>query len=210
MSRDIFTDERLRQTNLADPANWRLPPFNDLARGVPYDSGGVTALESFARAVKVAKTPDEVDAMVRQLTGVHGISDDEAEVREAVEAELARAYAAPTFLNDLYQVEVRTHFGPDAAQAPIPFLVHLSVKRRDKGTLHDWRHLQEIKSRIIGPEFEAVELYPAELRVVDTANQYHLWCSYTRGGFGFGFPDGLRDDSADPGAVGHRQRGFGA
>jgi hypothetical protein len=55
-------------------------------------------------------------------------------------------------------------------------LVHLSVKRNDKSPLHDWRDLQRIKNEILGPEHEAMELYPAESRLIDTANQYHLWC----------------------------------
>lgn len=52
---------------------------------------------------------------------------------------------------------------------------HLSIKRRDKEPIHDWRDLQAIKNMLVGPEYEAVELYPAESRVVDTSNQYHLW-----------------------------------
>jgi hypothetical protein len=55
-------------------------------------------------------------------------------------------------------------------------LVHLSVKRNDKNPMHDWRDMQRIKNEILGDEEEAMELYPAESRLVDTANQYHLWC----------------------------------
>lgn len=51
----------------------------------------------------------------------------------------------------------------------------LSIKRRDKLPVHDWREFQQIKNVLCGPEREAVELYPAESRVVDTSNQYHLW-----------------------------------
>lgn len=56
-----------------------------------------------------------------------------------------------------------------------PLITHLSFKRIDREPMHDWRLFQEIKNMIVGPEYEAVELYPAESRVVDTANQYHLW-----------------------------------
>jgi hypothetical protein len=35
--------------------------------------------------------------------------------------------------------------------------------------------MQKIKNLIVGPENEGVELFPAESRLVDTANQYHLW-----------------------------------
>jgi hypothetical protein len=54
-------------------------------------------------------------------------------------------------------------------------LWHVSIKRRDKEPIHDWRDLQEIKNQICGPEVEAMELYPAESRKVDSANQFHLF-----------------------------------
>ena len=56
-----------------------------------------------------------------------------------------------------------------------PNMVWLSIKRTDQEAIHDWRELQEIKNQIIGHENEAVEVYPAESRMVDTANQFHLW-----------------------------------
>lgn len=56
-----------------------------------------------------------------------------------------------------------------------PALDHLSIKRNDREPIHDWRELQAIKSALYSPEHEAVELYPAHSRVVDTANQYHLF-----------------------------------
>lgn len=52
---------------------------------------------------------------------------------------------------------------------------HLSIKRRDKEPVHDWRDLQEIKNQLCGPDIEAIELYPAEERKVDSANQFHLF-----------------------------------
>ncbi len=55
-------------------------------------------------------------------------------------------------------------------------LVHLSIKRNDKNPMHDWRDMQRIKNELLGPEEEAMELYPAESRLIDTANQYHLFC----------------------------------
>lgn len=61
-------------------------------------------------------------------------------------------------------------------QSPHGDLVHLSIKRNDRSPLHDWRDLQRIKNEILGDDEEAMELYPAESRLVDAANQYHLWC----------------------------------
>lgn len=56
-----------------------------------------------------------------------------------------------------------------------PSMVHLSIKRNDREVIHDWRDLQRIKNELVGPENEAMELYPAESRLTDDANQYHLW-----------------------------------
>lgn len=52
---------------------------------------------------------------------------------------------------------------------------HLSIRRRDRSTARDWRHFQRIKNQLCGPEYEGMELYPKESRLVDTANQYHIW-----------------------------------
>lgn len=52
---------------------------------------------------------------------------------------------------------------------------YISVRRNDREPVDSWRDLQEIKNQLCGPEREAVQLYPAESRLVDCANQYHLW-----------------------------------
>jgi hypothetical protein len=56
-----------------------------------------------------------------------------------------------------------------------PNMVHLSIKRNDKGVIFDWREMQRIKSELMGAQFEGVQLFPAENRVVDAANQYHMY-----------------------------------
>lgn len=54
--------------------------------------------------------------------------------------------------------------------------VHLNIRRRDGGPiLRDWRHFQWIKNQLVGEECEGVELYPAESRLVDTSNKFHLF-----------------------------------
>jgi len=75
------------------------------------------------------------------------------------------------FINSRYQVNIR--MVPPVE--PFGRILWLSIKRRDKRSMHDWRDIQRIKNELIGPEFEAVEIYPAESRLHDTANQYHLW-----------------------------------
>lgn len=91
---------------------------------------------------------------------------------------------------------------------------HLSIKRLDREPIHDWRILQAIKTAVLGPDVEAVELYPSEARLVDTANQYHLWAIVADDtgaplAWPFGFSEGLRADH--PNFGGAKQRpGSGA
>lgn len=85
--------------------------------------------------------------------------------------------------NNLYEVTLRYFQHPLFGD-----MCHLSVKRRDREIIHDWRDLQRIKSEILGPEVEAIELYPAESRLVDTANQYHLW-AVLRGRWPLGYEE---------------------
>lgn len=70
--------------------------------------------------------------------------------------------------NDRYTVAVERY---DDSQD----VRYLSIRRNDRKAAHDWRDFQRIKNDIAGVEAEAVELYPAESRLMDTANQYHLW-----------------------------------
>lgn len=89
------------------------------------------------------------------------------------------------YLNNRYQVNVR----PVSVEG-WPDMIHLSIKRLDKQPIHDWRDLQRIKNEIVGPDHEAVELYPHEERLIDTSNQFHLWALAAPGiTFPFGFHD---------------------
>ena len=87
-------------------------------------------------------------------------------------------------VNSRYQV-----FGyPGEAPAPFGRYVHLSIKTHDRQARHDWRDMQRIKNELCGEEAEAVELFPAESRMVDTSNQYHLFVFR-----GFRFPFGWNE-----------------
>lgn len=86
-------------------------------------------------------------------------------------------------------------------------MIHLSIKRLDRDTIHDWRDLQRIKNELIGAEHEAVELYSAESRLVDTTNQYHLWVlSDPKAAFPFGWTSRLVSDKASVGMARQRSR----
>ncbi len=76
-----------------------------------------------------------------------------------------------------------------------PDSIILSVRRRDRKAIFDWRDMQWIKNQLLGPESEAVQLFPAESRLVDTSNQYYLY--HFPGGLGvrFGFEDRMVNEN---------------
>lgn len=106
------------------------------------------------------------------------------------------------WMNDLYIVHCRIQAADDPNDPP---MYHLSIRNNDRSTRHDWRDFQRIKNQLAGPEYEGVELYPAESRKVDTANQYHLWCFPFTLGFGLGarrmVTNYQETCEAEPGAV---------
>lgn len=55
-------------------------------------------------------------------------------------------------------------------------IVHLSIRRIDREPVRDWRDLQRIKNELVDPEALAIEVFPPESFLVDTSNQFHLWC----------------------------------
>lgn len=102
---------------------------------------------------------------IREAMAMAGIERTEA--MAGLEAELAKT---EYWIIDLYQVALRR-------LASKPPMIHLNIRRRDgKVILRDWRHFQWIKNQLVGEECEAVEIYPAESRLADTSNKYHLWC----------------------------------
>lgn len=51
----------------------------------------------------------------------------------------------------------------------------LSYHQRDRAPVRDWRIGQRVKNELCGPDWEAVELYPAEDRLMDVANESWLF-----------------------------------
>lgn len=111
----------------------------------------------------VAKPPSEalIAAWMKHFAG-----RSREEILQLMEEDRAKT---ELWCNDLYQVEIRRGaMGEDS--------VHLNIRRIDGWPGRDWRHFQQIKNELVGPECEAVELYPAESRLTDTTNKYHLYC----------------------------------
>lgn len=52
----------------------------------------------------------------------------------------------------------------------------LLIQNSDQSAKHDWRDFQRIKNDLLGSDWEAVELYPRQDRVVDPSNAFMLYC----------------------------------
>jgi hypothetical protein len=89
--------------------------------------------------------------------------------RGADDATIAEIANAELWKNNLYVVTVTRH--------ALGFVTELSIRRVDRTHITDWRHKQRIKNEIAGEEVEAMELYPAMSRLMDTANQAYLWAT---------------------------------
>lgn len=91
--------------------------------------------------------------------------------------------------NNVYEVSMRRYAHTPLSQEegfPIgggPW-AQLGILSLDGTARHDWRDFQSIKNDLLGPEWEAVELYPAESRLVDPSNYYILYAIPYRFPFG--------------------------
>lgn len=88
---------------------------------------------------------------------------------DVTDAQVAALMPAETWGNDRYTVNV--HYLDGDRDGFVEVGVH-----NHKRTPHvPWRHLQQIKNEVLGPDREAVQLFPAEDRLVDTANEYWIY-----------------------------------
>jgi hypothetical protein len=112
-------------------------------------------------------------------------------------AGVGRGWAADVrrvWRNPLYVVLVRPFMGPGG----VPML-HLAI-RTPSSAEPPWRDLQRIKNEVCGEPCFAVQVHPAQDRLIDEADMYHLWV-YGRGhepGFGLHPLDRVTTDTARP------------
>ena len=96
------------------------------------------------------------------------------------------------YLNDIYAVEVYRKECADRLVLNDEWkgkATYIAIKRHDKEICNDWRHFQQIKNELVGKDIEALQIYPAESRLLDTANQYWLFCLPKGHQIPFGFKD---------------------
>lgn len=106
------------------------------------------------------------------------------------------------YQNSHYLVTKRVLFDADAGGKDY---FQLSIRNLENNARHDWREFQRIKNELCGPEYEAVELYPAESRLTDSSNQFFLWVLPEGERVRYGFTDRL---VMNQGGRGAQQRPF--
>lgn len=165
----------------------------EVARDLPFDL--------FEKGTIPPISDELIDQTMAQFPGV---------TREAVEAQLKDVHRDDIWFNSRYQVNMRDVEGLPEGWPP---MIALSIKRRDRERIgpEKYRDFMAIKDRLIGPEHEAVELYPARSREYDTANQYHLYVMKRPGDrwpFGFDFGQRVASGANTQDIGGWRQHPF--
>jgi hypothetical protein len=116
---------------------------------------------------------------VQTAVGVAGLNSEGITTTAAhlgVAPDVIYRQAAETFAeakwyrNNLFLVGVRPAEQPDG-------WLHLLVKRCDDSLAIGWPDLQRIKDEIVGPECEAVELFPANARLIHMGDTRHMWAN---------------------------------
>jgi hypothetical protein len=105
----------------------------------------------------------------------------EGDVWEPLRQSLDAQPGAELWGNSTYTVAVK-RYGQDGDDHQV---VHISYHRRDRAPVRDWRVGMRIKDQMAGEDWEAVEVYPARDRLVDTSNEYHLFAVPWELPFGF-------------------------
>ena len=140
-------------------------------------------MKKFQR-VEIQKNDSDVQNIteIYELAHLSGEEISREQARKIYREQLSSEY----YQNDKYLVAVRA----------TEDFTHLSIRRLDRGNAKDWREFQQIKNELLGEDIEAVELYPMQSRVVDAANQYHLWALPKGEMFPIGYAKGFQSDKS--------------
>jgi len=124
--------------------------------------GGVSSKDGWSPLVEADRGEVQISGDLSKIAAAIGV--DEAEALRLAQAHYG---GSKLYTNDLYEVVLRP--------ADQPGWTHLAIRRHDGGVVGSWLHKQQIKNQLLGPECEALELYPAQSRLVDAGPVYHLW-----------------------------------
>ena len=130
--------------------------------------------QSMKKVKKEKRTPtrEEVKAEYKSAKKIAIENNQKVITMGLIKKLLTEILNEEVWANNLYECNVRKI--PDAKLKND--IIHLSIKNYDRNTDIPWQHKQWIKNEVLGREYEGLELFPAESRMINTANQYHIWC----------------------------------
>lgn len=70
--------------------------------------------------------------------------------------------------NDVYSAQL------SVVKSSMGMVHHAWIRRHDEVEL-TWKEKQYLKNVLFGEDYTAIEIYPREKELVDTAMMYHLW-----------------------------------
>ncbi len=147
--------------SVADVADVTVTRDEDLQMTAPGSSVGeqITALIRSEDMTPLERAEMDIPT-VKEAIAATGCTEAEAVAR------INWMKSQSVWANNLYQVNVE--YLPENK-------AHIIIRRLDKQPIHNWVHFQQIKNQLLGPECEAVEIYPKESKLVDAKHHYHLW-----------------------------------
>lgn len=166
-------------------------------------------MKPFKQVFATNDTPQHRDQLVKHFKSNFPDAEkySDKELQDIVDKELERLRQAKVFQNNKYNVIVQD-WVELGTNKPSEF-IHLSIRRLDQEPIHDWRHFQQIKNMLIGKDHEGVELYPAESRLIDTSNQYHMFVFKDANmRMPFGFPGRCVIEKGGTSEAGTKQRSY--
>ena len=169
-----------------------------------------TGWDKMERVTNLAPSRMESWQQLQTAMEQRGTPITKAQAKKTMRQNSVRQKIAEHWMNDIYLCTV-DRFKTDAVDEwgnNPPLQARLAITRHDKAAVHDWRHFQKIKNDIFGENCEAVELYPDESRLMDTANTYWLYVFKSDYRLPFGQQYRQVEDADSAGTMGAVQRPF--
>ena len=155
---------------------------------------GGELIRSFMPSIKEEEFRRMVDGLLAN-PACPEITEDEA--KRSILNFIEKEKTAEIWENLIYQAHVhRNQYANDMVHAEElqDKCGYISLKRKDKRPINSWQDVQTIKNRLFGIEREAIQIFPAESRMVNIANQYHIFVFPEGYIIPFGYNDGRRVD----------------
>jgi hypothetical protein len=132
------------------------------------------SIQALLQTLGMNLSPDQIAARQRRHTAGVRAAKERFEQWDTWQLTSRRNERAPfnVYQNREYIAAVAE---VDTQHSYFGVVTYLVCARRDGEPVHSWLDLQRIKSTLVGEELVAIEVYPPDSHLLDTANCYHLW-----------------------------------